>query len=494
MKIQQEKSKSIQPQDLNQSTRITKNSFSLLLANATDLTFGLVSIAIFARYLGVEVYGQYAFIMSIVLVFLTLPHFGMRRVIMREVTKDKEKADQYLGSVIIIRCILSAMAFGAVAITIKLLGFSGIYIMATYIIMASEIVSSFSMAFITIFFAFERMVYNTFLTTVNRTLGIVLILIVVSLDLGFIPLMLSLFIPNILTLCLSYTLVIKKITKPRFCYHPAQWKYLLKESYPLFIELVFRQNFLRVDIFVLKAIRSVAEISVFYAPYSLILRLQMIPAAFTTALLPPLSRLADGSKMSFAITYVKAFKILLTISLPIAIAVSILADNIIVIIFGRTFLKAAIALKILIWMVNLMFFESLFNAVFVSIKKQWLSAISHAVMFSANLVLDIILVPFYGFVGACIGTLFAYISRFFLSYYFLLRNNISLPIVSILPKPLLSGAIMGMMMYLFIDWNIIATLSIGLAAYIGAIILTGTFSREEIGMFTRARNLRSQNL
>ncbi len=494
MKIQQEKSKSTQPQDINQAARISKNSFALLLANGIDLTFGLVSIVLFTRYLGVEIYGQYAFIISIVRVFITLPHFGMRRIIMREVTMDKENVQHYLGSVIILRCILSALAFGAVAITIKLLGLSGIYLLATCILMASEIIAAFSMAFMSIFFALEKMAYNTLLTTINRALGIALILIVVFLDLGFIPLMLSLLLPNISALYLSYKMVAKKVCKPCFSINLGRLKYLLIESLPLFFELLFRQCFIRVDIFVLKALRSVAEISLFSAPYTLILRLQVIPTAFTTSLLPYFTRLANTSKISLETAYGKIFKILFCISLPISIATTIFADRIIIIIFGADFSEATIVLQILIWMINLMFLEALFNTILVAIKKQWFSAISHAFMFLINLLLDIILIPYYGFVGACVATVVAYVVRFIIFHFYLSSNNISLPINKIIFKPLLCGAFMGVLMRLFVNANMFFTTLIGFIAYISAMILTGVFSKEEITMFKKSMSLHFNNL
>ncbi len=482
------------PHVVNQVARVAKNSFMLLVANVIDLIFGLVLIAIFARYLGVKVYGQYVFIISMVSIFSTIPHFGFRRIIMREVAKEKNNANRYLGSVIIIRCVLSTLAFAAIAITIKLLGLSGNYITAAYIIMASALTTVLSKSFITIFLAFEKMKYNTYLTVINRAIGITLIIAVVYYDLGFILLLVAIFIPNILTLLLSYVWVARKIGKPKFEFDPKRWKFLLKESYPLFIELVLRQNFLRVDVFVLKALSSASEISLFYAPYSLILRLQKIPASLSTALLPSLARLADKSKTSFVATYASAFKFLFIISLPIAIIVTLFADKIILIILGADFLAGAIVLKILIWMINLMFLESLFNAVLVSIGKQLFSSVSHGAMFIVNLILDILLIPYYGVVGACIGTLCAYVTRFFMSYYFISKNNITLPISNILPKPIFSGAVMGITIYLVRDLNMIFSISIGLASYVGVIILTGTFSKEEIGLLKNALNIRRQNL
>jgi O-antigen/teichoic acid export membrane protein len=469
-----------------QAVKTTRNSLLLLLANATDMVFGLISVAVFARYLGIDLFGEYAFIMSMVMVSSTVSHFGLRRVIIRQVTKDKEKAGEYLGSVIIIRSAFSAVAFGAFIAAVNIVGLSEVLMKASYVLMVSEIFSIFGMAFMSIFFAFEKMSYNTLLTMARRIFAIMLILAVAHLDLGLILLMCSLLIPNVLYMFLGYVLVTRKFAKPRFVFDTEKLKYLIKESFPLFAELALRQGFLRAGVFILRAIRGAAEVSIFHAPYSLIIRLQMIPMAFTTALLPPMARNAVESMGTFKNTYTNAFKALLSLSLPIAVAVTILADKIVLIIFGKDFIQAASVLQILIWMVILMFPESLFNAVLVSIGKQWFSAVTHAVMFTINLGVDLILIPVYGFMGACIGAMSAYMSRFILSYLFISRNNITLPFGEIFPKPLLSAASMGVVMYLLRDFNIIATLSAGAVTYIVGILLTGTFSRDEMNTLRKS--------
>jgi O-antigen/teichoic acid export membrane protein len=466
--------------------RVTRNTFLLLLSSGVEAAFGVISVAVFARYLGLELFGEYAFIMSLVVVFSTLSHFGLRRIVIREVVKDKENAGQYLGSAIIIRFILSVIAFGFLFVTIRIIGLKGIYATASYILMISETMWIFYMLFMTIFFAFEKMAYRSVLTILNRIVSLILIVIVVTLDYGFILLMCSLLIPNVLILLLSYVLVTRRIGKPRFTFDPSQLKHLIKESSPLFAELLFRQSFMRVGVFLLKATRDVAEVSLFHAPYSLIIRLQMIPMAFTTSLLPPMVRLVDESKGTFQATYVKAFKILFCMCLPIAVATTILADKIILLIFGRDFMEAVIVLKILIWMVIFLFMEFLFNAVFVSLRKQWLTAVSNAVMFTINLVLGLLLIPAYGYMGACAGTMSAYICRFLLSYYFISKNDVVIPFWQVLPKPLISAVFMGGVMFFLKEFNSVVALAAGLMTYSTAILLTGSFSRDEIGVLKKS--------
>ena len=82
-----------------------------------------------------------------------------------------------------------------------------------------------------------------------------------------------------------------------------------------------------------------------------------------------------------------------------------------------------------------------------------------------------------------------------MSYYFISRNNVTLPISTILPKPVLSGAVMGVVMYTVRDLNMIFSIAIGLASYVGVIILTRSFSKEEIGLLKNVLNSRRrQNL
>ena len=92
------------------------------------------------------------------------------------------------------------------------------------------------------------------------------------------------------------------------------------------------------------------------------------------------------------------------------------------------------------------------------------------------------------------GTVAAYSTRFVLSYVFLKKNDISVSINRIVLKPVLSGAFMGMMMYVLLDVNMIITLFVGSIAYVGAIVLTGAFTREEICVVRRALRFRSGDL
>jgi len=477
-------------QAVSQSARITRNSLLILAANLLDLLFGLLTVAVFARYLGVEVYGQYAFLSSVVALIIPIPHFGFRRIMMRELSRNRGNVDTYLGSLLLLRGALSLVALFVVFIAVRLLGLTDNYAFAAYLITGAEIAAVFGMSFMTVFFAYENMVYNTLFTLLSRVVGVVLILAVVFFDLGFLALLWALFIPNLLSLFLGYALVAKKFCRPSYKIDTARLSYLLKESFPLFLELVFRQSFLRVDIFVLKALRSLTEIALFNAPYSLITRLQIVPMAFTTALLPLFSRLAEDSRSSFEAIYAKVFKFFLCMTLPMAVAATMLATEITVAIFGEEFKQAAVALQILVWMINLMFLESLFNTVLVSLDKQWFTALTHAIMFVINLGLDILLVPFYGFLGACIGTLSAYVVRFILSYGYIAKNGIHVPFRATFPKPLLSSALMGLIMYFSRDLNWLAALSIGLATYLLAIKLTAAISKEEIGLLKGAISFR----
>ena len=103
-----------------------------------------------------------------------------------------------------------------------------------------------------------------------------------------------------------------------------------------------------------------------------------------------------------------------------------------------------------------------------------------------NVIIDLILIPRFGFVGACIGTLAAEISLFGTAIYYAgtIDKNISFIRASF--KPVLSGVLMWFVLDQFKDFSIIWMLLgilLSLLTYILSILALRTFSKGEIKTF-----------
>ena len=86
---------------------IFKNTGWLFLAEAMNKgTFFLITIII-ARSFGSELFGQFNYAISFVIIFSVIADFGINNLIVREVARDKENIALLIGSSLIIKIFLS---------------------------------------------------------------------------------------------------------------------------------------------------------------------------------------------------------------------------------------------------------------------------------------------------------------------------------------------------------------------------------------------------
>jgi O-antigen/teichoic acid export membrane protein len=472
----------------NITARVARNTVALTISKIVQIAYGLLTASIIARYLKVELFGQYTFITAIIAVLIPFLYFGMQRIVIRDIARDKDKASDYFGAALILRTVLSLLMIIGITVTLRFINLPREAVIAIYIFAFSEIFMSFADIFVNIYISFEKMVYDIILNIIISLSGIIAIVFVVYYNLGFVNLFLAILSPSIAACLTGYIITRKRFVRPKIRINYPLWRHIIKESFPLFISTLFIQAFLRVDVFILKALRNLSEVSLFFAPYTLTMRLQMIPQTIVMAFFPVLSRFACTSRDSLEGIYEKIFRLLFILSLPISVVTTVMAEKIILLFFGSNFKDATISLQILIWAVNLTFLETLLGTILISLNKQRLLSIIYALAFLANLLLDLILVPLYGYIGACIGSLSAEILRTGLTYYYVSRNTYFLPLQRLIIKPAISVVIMSIFIILIKNMNLFLVSSIGILIYLFTLFMVGDFSKDDIALFKRVLN------
>ena len=233
--------------------------------------------------------------------------------------------------------------------------------------------------------------------------------------------------------------------------------------------------------FVLKILKGSADIALFNIPYTFIYTLSIIPLSFVSVIFPILCKLGDTEERStFIIGYKKAFKFLYIISLLVSIILICFSNTILQFIYGIKFLAATDALKIMGVSIVFLFLHSLNTYSLISIKKQHLSTISTAIAFFLNLVLDLLLIPKYGYIGASIATSVSYCICFLVSFYFVLRNLGRLNLTLTFIKPIFGTVVTALFIVSFHNTNPFIILPISIIIYISSLIIIGVFSFEDI--------------
>ena len=115
---------------------------------------------------------------------------------------------------------------------------------------------------------------------------------------------------------------------------------------------------------------------------------------------------ADAARDTFVRAYVLAIRMLLIVSIPIAVATVFLAEAIILFFGGREYLPhSVIALQVLIWFLPFSYVNSLTQYVLIAINQQRFITTSFIIATGLNIILNLILIPMYSYVGAAAVTI-----------------------------------------------------------------------------------------
>src|SRR3989339_1331331 len=100
---------------------VARNTFYLTLALVGQKILSFVYFTLLARFLGAETIGKYTFAIAFTTIFSVIADLGLQPVIVREVARAKERAEEYLRATVSVKIIFAIFAYGAVLISAYLL-------------------------------------------------------------------------------------------------------------------------------------------------------------------------------------------------------------------------------------------------------------------------------------------------------------------------------------------------------------------------------------
>jgi O-antigen/teichoic acid export membrane protein len=180
------------------------------------------------------------------------------------------------------------------------------------------------------------------------------------------------------------------------------WRALVRGSLALGLAVSISQIYFRVDTLLLALIRTPVEVGLYGAAYKFIELSQLVIAAVGISVFPPLARLtAIGDPRRHHLAQ-KTFDLLLAVAAPLAVLMLTLSSTIILLTAGPEFLAAGVALQLLAPYVLFDFVNGLFVRILLaSSRDRTLLKLAVSVLV-LNLVLNLVLLPLYGFKAAAI--------------------------------------------------------------------------------------------
>ncbi|MFQ5456204.1 MAG: flippase [Nitrospirota bacterium] len=468
---------------MGQVQRIVKNSFVTGVGGIIAAGLNFLTIMIIARHLGISRFGYYAFVMAFVGIFQLVADLGVRNILIRDVSVDKKRLERSLGITKFLIWILSVIAFLAIAVIINIIGQTQEVILSVYIAGIAVITTFHAVGYGAVCRAFEDMELNAIGNVLHKGMFLLLISVGVRLGVGLRGLFTCLLISNISLWAYYYMIVRKKYIRPRLYIDiNASWS-TLKEAFPLGIAGIFRKATWQVDTLILTGMTDVATVGLFSSAYKIIQAINLLPLTLALPLFPAFSRLANISEKRLFASFEKSLRFLWTFSLPITVVITLLSDKIILRIFGKEFIDASSSLQILSWALIFLFSTSLYLYLFTAMGKQMMYTISSGICLVINIILDILFIPIYGYIGASIATLASEMILFGTGFFFLMRMGCRISILNIAWRPVCGSIVMGAIIYQVRDLPLLwlsSGIGLGLLLYGTIILLSKGLSQEEI--------------
>ena len=468
----------------NTARRITVNFLSLVTSQVIARLIQLVIFVYLARSLGKEDFGIFSFGFAFALLFAMIVDFGLNLLLVREISRNKSLASRYLSNAMMIKIFLAIITLIFANLFLNIMNYSQETKIVAYIMLAFALIQSFTELYLSIFRAFERMYYDALIKALRTILLLAAIFYLIINGYGLIASSLAFLLTEIIILLISALVTYYKFVKAHFELDYKFSRDLIKESFSFFLSVIFTTFYMYINQIMISKFYSTTEVGVYSVAANIVIMLIFIPQMYGNSIYPVLSRFYVSSKKSLKFAYEKSLKYMIIIGLPIALGIYILAEKIILFLYGEEYLESAIVLSILCGYLFLKFLNPMTGYALMAINRQGSRLFSQGLSALLNIILNLILIPVYGLVGAAIATLITEIAFFIIYTSFIIRYGFKFKFIfAFIYKPIIAAAIMGFLLP-FIR-NLFLAIILGMFIYIAALLALRIVDKEDKSLFNK---------
>lgn len=366
-----------------------------------------------ARYLGPQKFGLLNYALSFVGLFSPIAFLGLDEIVIRDLVKDSRWKEKILGSAFVLKIIGAVLAIVLMGIALQLIP-NDRYTIFLILIIASGL---FLHPFNVIDFYFKSQVLAKYAVTAMLCAFLFSSAFKLSLVAMRASLVWFAWASVMESLILSSSLVFLYRSQN---HTPLKWQFrkstamnLLQNAWPVMLSGILIMVYLRIDQVMIKQMLNNESVGNYAAAASLSGACYFVSMAITLSLFPAVIRAKNMGPAYYHRKLQHLYDLMVWLSLAIALPVSIFAQELVVLFFGDAYSKAGPVLAIHIW-------ATLFFSLMVASEK-WLLAenltklLFYRTLVGAvgNVLLNLILIPAYGIIGAAISTVLA---QFVVSY------------------------------------------------------------------------------
>jgi O-antigen/teichoic acid export membrane protein len=457
-----------------------------LLIRVLSVLFGIAVV----RRFGSDTFGQYASVLAFVSLFSVLSDLGLGAWGVRAVAENRTRTSDLIWRIASLRVVLSA-ATATVIIGLAALLYPVQQVVGIAVACGSLFLFGINGAFDMAWLGHERLDISSAISVVNQVAFVAIGTVVLVMHGGVVALILASLAALAIATAVSWRRArrLLAVAPPRPMLR-GSWT-LVRACAPIGIVQITLLISYKADTVLLSLFRDNATVGVYAVAYNLIFSLMLLSHSVNLAVFPALSR-ASGDRAAIAQLATRAMKYLLVVSVPIAFGGALLASQLIPLLYTDAFRQSAIVLRIVIWVLPLMFLTEFCGYYANAIHRERAAGLAALVMAGINIACNAICIPRFGIWAAAIITVITEVV-FLGQYLWILRDRHVFSQVARLGwRPILASAGMVAALIAIRTHLLPVTVLVGMAVYSGLFVLLRGVTRDEMLGFLPRRGIRSR--
>jgi len=463
---------------MSTAKKVARNS---LIYFAGDIIVRIITFfvtLILIRYLGREDFGRYSLVYAFLSFFQIFVGTAIDPIILRELSRDSRRGGELIGSAITLRFFFSLIGLILCWILLQWMPYP-LDIKILIYLASLWLPFSFGLLFNNIFQAKLLMKYVTLVTVTMKVFLAILTIMLIFLKAKlfyFILINLAIYIAQIIFIYYRS----RKLLAISVKIDLKIWKELVKNSWPLALSIIFASFLFRIDQVMLFQMKGNEELGLYAAAVKLAEYPSIVAGAFFVSVFPLLSEYAVTSPEAFKRIYQLSLKYLMMFIMPLAVMVTLYSKEIILLCYGQSFLPSQLALIILIWATVFAYTGIVQNNLLIAANLQLFDIIFTGSPAIFNILLNLILIPKYSFIGAAVATVLSYALNIPISYVLKITRAFAIATVKSMIKPFLASLVAVYLVYYLSPLHLIYNLIISMFIYLFLLFLMGEIDAVDI--------------
>ncbi len=471
---------------LGLGSRAFRNSILVLGAKVIARLIALVTVLYMIRWLQPEHYGSFTVLINLTAIVSVVLDLGFNVLFVREGARHHDEIQRYMRNIITVRLVMSIAAFGVLAALVIPVGLGGL-LLPGFVLM---VLTSYSTLLRNALYAVQQLGYEAIAVVLESVvlLGLVFYGVKTQRDVSY---FVWAYAAQYAFSCLYFAVVlmVKRIAVVGLSFDAPLLREWFWKGLPFALTFVLTILYFRIDSPLIYIFKGEHQEAYYGAAYKPIESLLFIPISFLSVVFPVLAVYHRERPKEMLDAVNRFYKALLLMGWPISLGIFVLAGPLTPLLLGSGFLPSEPALRILGLALCIAFVNNAFIGALNASDRQLSFTWAAVWSLVANLVLNLTLIPLFGYQGSSWATVATELVLGVCAWILTARHVGRVPVLGLSWRVILAGLIMAAAIFPLRSLRgpeVLIPVAAGAVVYVVAVLLLRALDGDEIAWARRA--------